>query len=212
MNRMRGFTLVELLVTMTLLALLVGAGLAAMSTGVNSAAKARRYNAMVARGQGALQLITRDIRAALEHDDFYMVSLDNQHEGKDADTIDFIVAAMPRLDEENPEVIGRCEVGYYIENDPDSELQWLLRREDSSLDEDELGGGAVSLVGPYVSSLDIEFYDGFRWQAGWDELEEGFPETIRVEITVVEEDEHENPVILRSTVSIMARQIEDFSV
>lgn len=207
-----GFTLIELIISMTLLALLIGGGLAAMTAGTRASAKADHYNTMISRGQGALQLMTRDIRTALEHDDFFLVSLDNQHEGKDADTIDFIAAGMPRIkleeEEEYPVVIGRCEVGYYIENDPDTEQQWLVRREDSSLDDDELEGGSLTLVGPYVASLNIEFYDGLDWQDGWDQLEDDFPKAIRIEIIVVDEDERENPIALQSTVTVMTRNDE----
>lgn len=204
MKGSRGFTLIEILITLTLFALLAGGGLAAMSTGTKSAAKANRYNAMVSRGQGALQLITRDIRAAVQEGDMNLVSLSREYEGRPADTLDFVMAGAPRLDENNPEFAGRCEVGYYIENDPDTAIQWLVRREDASLDDDLLEGGAISLVGPYVSSLNLGFYDGLLWQSGWID-EESFPLAVSVEIEVVDEDAHENPITLKTVVPVMAR-------
>ncbi|MBN2308077.1 MAG: prepilin-type N-terminal cleavage/methylation domain-containing protein, partial [Candidatus Hydrogenedentes bacterium] len=51
MKRRRGFTLVELLVATTMLSLLAAAGYAALTAGTRAAAKAKRYNAMVAHGQ-----------------------------------------------------------------------------------------------------------------------------------------------------------------
>lgn len=204
MNGRRGFTMIELLVATSMLVLLTAAGFAVLSAGTRAAAKANRYNAMMARGQAALQSMTSDIRAAVLIDNFGLVSLDEQYEGRDADTIDFIAAKMPRLTQDVPDAVGRCEVGYYIENDPDSEYQWLLRREDASLDDDPLEGGAVTLAGPYVAALNCLFYDGLFWQSGWDDEEE-LPVAVNIELTVVDEDEQENPLILSTTIPIMAR-------
>lgn len=204
MRRRRGFTLIELLVATTMLAIVAGAGLAALSTGTRSAATVRRYNAMIAHGQAALELMSSDIRAMVQHGDVGMTSLDAEYEGMDADTLDFIVAALPKLEHDEPGGTGRCEAGYYIENNPDTEHRWLLRREDASIDEDPLEGGAVSLAGPFVASVNFEFYDGLYWQSGWDNPGV-FPKIISIQVYVVDEDEIEKPMAFATTVPIMAR-------
>ncbi len=204
MGYRRGFTLIELLVATAMLALLAAAGFAALTAGTRSAAKAKRYGAMIARGQAALHSMAADIRAAVEHGDRPLTSLDAQYDGMDSDTIDVIVAGQPRLPQEEPGACGRCEVGYYIENDPDTDVKWLVRREDSSLDDDPLEGGAVSLAGPFVAELDLEFYDGLFWQSGWDDDEE-FPKVVSIRIIVVDEDEIERPMLFSTTVPIMAQ-------
>ncbi len=199
--------MIELLVATIMLSMLAAAGYAALSTGTSSAAKVKRYNAMMAHGQAALQRITIDIRAAVVHEEFTMISLDTQSEGKNSDTLDFIVALPAKLrseEEEDGRSGGRCEVGYYIENDPDTEIKWLLRREDGSLDKDFLEGGAITLAGPFVSELNFSFYDGLFWQDAWNDPEE-FPEAVNVSIMVVDEDEIENPMAFSTTVPIMAR-------
>ena len=204
MKTNRGFTLIEILVAATMLAFLAAAGLAALTTGVSSAAKARRYGAMMAHGQAALQVISSDIRTAVVHEKFHLVALDNTHDGLAADTIDFVAARRPRLVLDESESGGRCEVGYYIENDPDTEIQWLLRREDATLDDDPLEGGSILLAGPFVSELNMEFYDGLFWQSEWENIEQ-FPEAVYIQIVVVDKDEIENPMQFRTTVPIMAR-------
>lgn len=204
MNGRRGFTLVELLIATTMLAFLAGAAFAALTAGTGSAGKTKRYGAMVAHGQAALRAMTADIRAAIEHGDERLVSLDTEYEGRAADTIDFIAAVRPKLGRDEPGTTGRCEVGYYIENDPDTEIQWLLRREDGTLDDDPLEGGAVALAGPYIASLDLQFYDGLYWQSGWDDSEH-FPKTVEIQIVVVDEHHIEKPLVFRTTVPIMAQ-------
>ena len=200
-----GFTLVELLVATTMLAFLAAAGYAALATGTSSAAKAKGYGEMIAHGQAALQTMARDIRCAVEHEKYRLMSLDTEYNGLPADTLDFIAAVAPKLRIDEDEVAtGRSELGYYIDNDPDTPTQWLLRREDGSLDDDPLEGGAVTLAGPFVAGIDLEFYDGQYWEPGWDD-QESFPKAIRIEIVVVDENERENPMLFGTTVPIMAQ-------
>jgi len=196
--------LVELLVTTAMLALLAAAGFAALSTGTRAAGKADRYGAMIGHGQAALHAMARDLRAAVKHGEFCMTALDAQYDGLDSDTIDFVVARPPKLYPDEDGVTGRCEVGYYIENKRDTEAQWLVRREDGTIDEDPLEGGAISLAGPFVKELDLEFYDGVFWQPGW-AYEDEFPKAVRIRIVVVDEDEIERPRTFSTTVPIMAQ-------
>ena len=205
-RRQRGFTLVELLITTGMMSMLAAAGFAALSTGMRSAARAKRYGAMIARGQIALQALTRDIRAAVKSGEFCLVSLDNEHEGLSVDTLDFVALRKSRIavDEFDEPTGSRCEIGYYIECDDDTEMKWMLRREDGTLDDDPLEGGIVTLAGPFVSELELEFYDGMFWQSGWDDTKT-FPEVVRIYIAVVDEDEIENPMYFTTTVPIITR-------
>lgn len=202
-----GFTLIELLLATALMGLLVAGGYAALAAGTRSAGKIKRHDAMVQHAQAALESMTSDIRASVKRGDYCLTALDAQHEGNDADTMDFIVAAQPRLaqrqdedDKDTNRYEGYCEVGYSIGNESSGELRWLLRREDSSLDDDPLEGGSFSQVGPYVSGLNLEFYDGFEWVAGWSKPKK-FPSAVRIRIVVVDADELETPEVFSTTVA-----------
>ena len=151
MKNRGGFTLVELLISSSMLALLASAGYVVFSAGTRSAAKVRRCGEMVAHAERALTAMATDIRAAVEHDDVRLTSLDVQYEGLDADTIDFI-ATRTRRGEAEPGTTERCEIGYHIDNDPDTEARWLVRREDATLDDDPLEGGELRPAGPYKLS------------------------------------------------------------
>ena len=203
MGNRRAFTLVELLVTSSMLALLGSAGYVVFAAGIRSAQKARRLNAMVAHAEQAVTAMAVDIRAAVEHDGVRMTSLDSLYEGRDVDTLDFI-AARTRRGEREPGATARCEIGYYIDNDPDTEARGLLRREDGTLDDDPLEGGAASLAGPYVSELDLEFFDGLDWVSGWEDPER-FPSAIHIDIIVVDQYEMEPPLHFETTVLVPAQ-------
>lgn len=200
MRKRRGFTLVELMVTSSMLTLLALAGYAAFAAGVRSSQKARRLGSMVAHAQRALNVMAADIRTAVEHEDFRLTALDAHYEGLAADTIDFIAPRSRRAQGE-PDAGGRCEMGYYIDNDPGTDAQWLLRREDFTLDDDPFEGGMVSLVGPFVSELDLSFFDGLEWISGWED-DEQFPLAVRISIVVMDADDAEMPLCFETAVSI----------
>jgi len=203
MNRRRAFTLVELLVTTSMLSLLAAAGYVALAAGVQSSQKVRRVGAMAAHAQRALSVMAADIRTAVAHGDVRLTALDANYEGAAADTLDFIAPRAPVFTDD-PEAGGRCEIGYYIDNDPDTEARWLLRRRDDSLDDDPLEGGAVSLIGSCVSELDLSFFDGVEWAPGWEDQGQ-FPRAVRISIVVMDPDEAEKPLHFETTVSLPTR-------
>lgn len=203
MQQRNGFTLIELIVATSMLAILAAASYTALATGTRAATKVKRYNNMIAHGQIALQTIASDLRAAIIHDKFVLTALDRQTEALPTDTIDFIAVGHPHLNYQEP-TAGRYEVGYYIENDPDTDFQWLVRREDATLDEDPLEGGAITLAGPYVTSLNLSFYDGIQWYSSWIQQED-LPKVVYVEILVVDKDEIENPIPFSTTIPIFTQ-------
>ena len=71
------------------------------------------------------------------------------------------------------------------------------------MDDDPLEGGRASQVGPQVTDLNIEFFDGVLWSNGWDN-DEKFPEAVYVRIVVVDRDGIEQSRVFATTVGIMA--------
>ena len=202
MTNRRAFTLVEMLVTSTMLVLIVTAGFAAFGGGMRSAAKVKRYGRMISCGQLALRAMAADLRAAVEHGDVKLTALDVKYEGRDCDTIDFIIAR-PNPTRKEKDESGRAEIGYHIDKNPEVKPS-LLRRVDRTLDDDPLEGGALSVVGAFVTELDLEFYDGMIWTSGWEERKD-FPRAVRIQMVVVDENEIEKPILFRTTVSVMAQ-------
>ncbi|NLW50788.1 MAG: prepilin-type N-terminal cleavage/methylation domain-containing protein [Candidatus Brocadiaceae bacterium] len=201
MRGRRAFTLVEMLVATAMLAMLALGGYLALAAGTASAQKARRVGRMVAAAQAALQQMTSDVRSAVAHrDKVRLTSLDVQYEGRDADTIDFMA---PCTADFFMGIGGRCEVGYFIDNDPATESQGLVRREDGTIGDDPLAGGVLRLVTPLVSEMNLDFFDGVEWVDGWSDSER-FPRAVRIVIVVADPDEVEVPRRFQTTVAVPA--------
>ena len=157
---------------------------------------------MAANAERALSMIAADIRAAVEHDDSRLISLDVQYEGKNADTVDFVISVpTSRLDQS---LSGRWEVGYYVDNDDTTEEEWLLRRVDDTPDDDLLADGAATLVGPGVAELNVAFYDGMEWADGWEDQAQ-FPRAVRIGIVVVDPQGNTSPRYFETVVSPSCR-------
>ena len=132
-----------------------------------------------------------------------MTSLDVQLEGRDCDTLDLVIAR-PNPDYPSPDEGGRASVGYYLNIDPTTGPVGLLRRENRSPGDDPLSGGQTALIAPFVSELNLEFYDGTDWVDGWSG-DSGFPKAVRIKIVVLDEAGLENPLSLTTTVPVMAQ-------
>ena len=132
-----------------------------------------------------------------------ITSLDVQSGDRDCDTLDLVIAR-PNPDYPSPDEGGRASVGYYLNIDPSTGPVGLLRRENRSPGDDPLSGGQAALIAPFVSELNLEFYDGADWVDGWPG-DSGFPKAVRIKIVVLDEAGLENPLSLTTTVSVMAQ-------
>jgi prepilin-type N-terminal cleavage/methylation domain-containing protein len=130
-------------------------------------------------------------------------SLDVQTGGRDCDTLDLVIAR-PNPDYASPDEGGRASVGYYLNIDPSLGPVGLLRRENRSPGSDPLSGGQTALIAPFVSELNLEFYDGTDWLDGWTG-DSGFPKAVRIKVVVLDEAGLENPLTLTTTVPVMAQ-------
>lgn len=102
-----------------------------------------------------------------------------------------------------------AEIGYYLERRRDDEGEWhdaLMRREDTTLDDDITSGGQIYMMIPNVKKIEFEYWDTGpvkvgtmeemvkegRWIRTWDTTREEFagrlPPRVRVQITLPSTD------------------------
>jgi len=189
------FTLVELMITVSLGAIMLGAAYVCMSAGVESrrAVNAQSEAAQVARV--ALNLIAADLSAAVPLSrDFEFLGMRRRVNGTDADNLDFAARNFtPRKAREG----DFCEVSYFLEADPKTSLLTLYRRRDPTPDPVPLEGGSREEIARNVASLRFEYYDGLDWYDDWGDPSGkqqtsaltppnayGMPEAVRITLAV----------------------------
>ena len=181
----RGFTLVELIVSVTILTLVAGAVLACFQAGSRAWRKTRAHADVCQSARVVLRMMAQDLQGTFRspHDGTSsFVGLDRQWNGLAADTVDF-VAVQAGGARPGQACSDRCEIGYFIDNDPETAARELIRRIDRTPDDDDLEGGQFQEVGPFVKELNLEYSDGLLWYDEWGP-DEGVPALVRIALTV----------------------------
>ncbi len=170
MRTTRAFTLVELLTATTITALVLSGAFFSMSV-VLQAYKMRGGKTSDAEIANMIfNRLRKDLASTFispHEDTTRFVGMDEQAGQFDADTLTFISMV------NNPIEIGEgtsdlAEVQYFIDQDDSTPERWLVRRYDATPDIDPFSGGEISLLGPHVQSINIEYYDGLVWWPEWD--------------------------------------------
>jgi general secretion pathway protein J len=181
-----GFTLVEVMLALTISSLILTAayGTFRISMDVSKRAGARRE--ALENCRSALGVICRDLAGA------FLSSTEewSLFAGEDAtlgdlsiDTLAFtaVVNSPERTGERTSDY---AEVEYYVDVDPETPEEWLVRRYDCRPDEDLREGGITSLAGYQVVSLDVWYFSGGDWGVEWNSRKE-LPTAVRVDLSAV---------------------------
>jgi type II secretion system protein J len=147
---LRGFTLLEVLVSVAILALLLAALSRAYVTNVEAIQIARENGQVHQTARIVLDMMTRDLQSALtelgvtpETTRLGLIGKNQERDGRRIDRIDFTTLTHMALTEQGPST-DLCEVGYMVvEDEEEDEILVLMRRDDASPDEDFAEGGAV---------------------------------------------------------------------
>ncbi|MBX3181012.1 MAG: prepilin-type N-terminal cleavage/methylation domain-containing protein [Polyangiaceae bacterium] len=177
MRARRGFTLLELLVAVTILALvsllIYGAfsGLRSTRDGVGQVSG--RYH----EGRSAMQRIARELQGSFLSfnrpiDASLMVRQTAfiGHRGSPADRVDFTSFAHRRLDRDSHES-DQCELSYFGSPDPKQRgVTDLVRRVSPYIDLEPDRGGRVQVLATDIDLFQLEYLDPYtgRWQEQWD--------------------------------------------
>jgi hypothetical protein len=199
-----GFTLVEILVSVTVLVGVLGGAYACLEMGfaVQESVEARIDAAQSARV--ALGMLAADLAAACPlggEQDF--VGLDRTLDGgMEADNLDFATHHhAPRAPGEG----DLCEVSYFVDRNRETGAFGLWRRIDASPDGEPFAGGIKQEIATGLRRFRLEHYDGFIWHESWGERSQaarggegavlgfsnlyGLPEAVRITIAFAGKDE-----------------------
>ncbi len=184
----RGFTLIELLVVLAILSVVTTLGVTAFSSitgNYRATQRAMKLESVTQQIFSSLQtdcesvtsaelcgVPTRGVRAMEEQDRFGRVPLENDR------------LVMP-INYFNPlqGSIERMMVMYHIERGAGPAK--LLRTIQGGYSKDD-PAGATAVVAENVLSVRFEFFDGAKWQVGWEGATH--PSALRCSVTVFDED------------------------
>ena len=195
---MKGFTLLEVLVSMAILVIIMAALYSAYTTNVEAIQIARQNGEVHQTARIVLDRMTKDLQSALievsvpsDKLKLGLVGEDREIDGRRADRIDFTTVTHLPLTEKGP-ASDLCEIGYLIEENSEDKVLVLLRRDDPSVDEDFTRGGSLQEMARNVLEFNLTYQDsGGEESDKWNTLEgmpaSGLPVLIKVRLVLKDE-------------------------
>lgn len=204
----RGFTLLEVLLTITITAIMMGIIYGVLVSTLQARTHLEKTTEVEEAGPVLLKMISDDIAAAFvppvpdqpppaegepaPANPAYFLGKDETGAGGDADALDF-VSSRDIWDPDTQRVADFAEIGLSLKaNDAYPGLSLLVRREDPFIDDKPQGDGILQEMYPRVKSLNLEYWDGEEWQTKWG-TEEGqkkvLPRIVRITLVLVPDEE-----------------------
>ena len=195
---MKGFTLLEVLVSMAILVIIMAALYSAYTTNVEAIQIARQNGEVHQTARIVLDRMTKDLQSALmqvsnpsDKIKLGLVGEDREIDGRRADRMDFTTVTHLPLTEKGP-ASDLCEIGYLIEEDSEDKVLVLLRRDDPSVDEDFTKGGSLQEMARNVLEFNLTYQDSMGEESDkWNTLEgmpaSGLPLLIKVRLVLKDE-------------------------
>lgn len=206
--RSGGFTLLEVLLTVTITAVMIGIIYGVLVSTLQARTKLEHNAEMDEAGPVLLKLLSDDIAAAFvppvpdqpppaegepaPENPAYFTGKDNTLGAGEADELNF-VSSRDVWDPVTRRVADFCEVGYYLRaNTEDSSVQVLVRREDPYVDDKPASGGSLQEMYRRVKSLKLEYWDGKEWLNTWgdqDAQKKALPQIVKITLVIVPDAE-----------------------
>jgi len=181
-----GFTLLELIVAMTLTVLVTGTTVVMLRSITGTRERVERYGSVHADARAAIDAVTSALRNAYRSGskDERLVGQDDLQGGYPSDRIRlFIVSHRPVRRGQPESDVRECELFLHQKemNAPPS----LMRRLDPTRNDRPDGGGIVEPVAANIVALDISYFEAGRWIEEWTEERTGWPRAVRVRIAAM---------------------------
>ena len=199
-RRRMGFTLLEMLVALTLMALLAGALYASLHTGIHARRSAEAAIGPVRAAALALEFVSRDLSSAVPPTGLLAGPFIGEDDadlwsGKDADVLTWHAATG------KPKVGATDIVKLTLSVVPDASgaTGALVRGETRNLLAPTEPEPEVEVLCRRVHSLNLRYFDGEDWVDEWDSTTRDNTLPMRVEVTIEIEDESREGEMFRMT-------------
>jgi type II secretion system protein J len=161
----RAFTLVELVISVSLMALILASAYVCLTSGLFSQRLVNARTEAIQSARVAMAMMASDLRAACPlSKDLEFLGMRRVLGEMDADNLDFGTHNYtPRHVREG----DFCETSYFVAKEPESGKYSLWRRRDPTPDDAPLSGGSREEIARGLSGLRFEYYDGWDWYDDW---------------------------------------------
>jgi len=183
-----GFTLVEILVAVTIVALIFSFILGVLTTNMEASREATAKMEIIHEGRFFINRITYDIMSATLLPNSAtggFVGRDLHRDGKSKDELYFTSFARTYISP-GPD-IDQVEVGYHFSRLGDGR-ELLMRRESNVIDEDLASGGQSFRISSRVDELRLRYRGNQGWQDSWDTTSgnKKLPQAVAIELTLTD--------------------------
>jgi prepilin-type N-terminal cleavage/methylation domain-containing protein len=164
----RGFTLIEVVISAALMALILTAAYMCLSAGIAGRKVVEPRADVIQNARVALALITADLRVACplaKNIDF--LGMNRMMGEVEADNLDFGTHNF------TPQRAGEgdfCQESIYLDQDQTTKQYSLWRRRNPMFSQDPLAGGSKELIAQGLLGVRFEYTDGTDWYTTWGEV------------------------------------------
>lgn len=215
--RSRAFTLVELLVAVSISAMVLGAAYLCLHASLSSQKLIEDRADAAQRARVALDLLKADLQVATPlSPDSEFLGMSRMLGDVEADNLDF---ATHHYTPQRPGEGDFCEISYFVDRSPENGSFSLWRRRDVSPDLELLAGGSRDEIAQHIQGFRVEYYDGLFWYDEWGNVENrrersvlellegnayGMPDAVRITLFLLPG----NPSTSRASSSLSERNSE----
>jgi len=194
-RRRRGFTLIEVIISIAILAAITTLLFGAFSALKRSKDGLSRVQDRQREARLAMARITRELQSAylsahmpLNQALLVQKTIFKSERGTPADRLDFTAFANRRLDK-NSHVSDQCELSYFGSPNPDgSGTTDLVRRIDTEIDLEPTRGGRIEVLATDIDLFDLQYLDAQtgQWQENWDTTQTtGQPDRLPLQVRII---------------------------
>ena len=172
-NRRAGFTLLEVMISITIIGMIVSLIYGSVAKTADSKDSVEQGNDIYHQARWAMDKMESDLSTAFvskaknSYTLFYGVSRDGAN-GYPQDEVHITSFSHIKLDSATTTESDQGEISYFVMNDPESGLPTLYRREDSTVDQDNMDGGEFYDLVQNVLAFNLRYFDGETWVDDWD--------------------------------------------
>jgi type II secretion system protein J len=201
---LKGFTLLEVLVSVAILAIIMAAVYSAYTSNVEAIQIARENGQVQQMARIVLDQMSKDLESAIselpvpsENVQLGLIGKTEEGDGRRLDRIDFTTLTHLALNDQDPST-DLCEVGYRVVQDTEQQdILVLMRRDEGSPDQDFTEGGNIQEMARNVLEFKITYQNSRgeeldSWNSEESDAASRLPVLIKVRLVLKDSLEREH--------------------